>query len=164
MAVVEGFHFSWWGILLPPIFTVVGFPFLVLSFCGEPSSKVPFVFGVVVGWLYYLLLTIWSLRAKSRKSFIRVFIVLCISLILNVAGCEALKHSTWKTEIQSPDHTMQRMRASHSVHPGTSDPFPWSLSPLKPSRFRSTTATPQRGIQTARFTMLWRFPLVFDSL
>ena len=112
MAVVEEGRFSWQGILLPPLFSVVGFPVFLLLAYGDPSSNGSVVFGAVVGWLYYLLLTAWSLCTKRRKIFIRVFVVLCISLLLNVAGCESMKHSNWKTEIQPPTKT--RYLVSHN--------------------------------------------------
>jgi hypothetical protein len=31
-----------------------------------------------------------------------VYVILCLSFLFNIAGCEMLKHSSWKTEREVP--------------------------------------------------------------
>ena len=98
MALVERGFFSREGFLLPPVFSPAGFPvFLFLAYC-DPSSNASTVIAAIVGWLYYVILTTWSLCAIRRMVFIRVFAVLCVSLLLNIAGCEAVTHADWRTD------------------------------------------------------------------
>lgn len=53
-------------------------------------------YGVMaIGWLYYVLLSIWGLRLARRRVFYWAFIVLCVSLLLNCAGCQAMLHADW---------------------------------------------------------------------
>ena len=110
IAIVEGGNFSWAGVLLPPVFSVAGFPvFLILAY-STPDSSVSTVVGAFVGWLYYAILTIRSLRARRRVVFIRVFVVLCVSLLVNVAGCEAMSHANIKTERYTAPQSLQATR------------------------------------------------------
>jgi hypothetical protein len=99
MTVVEWGAFDWEAVLLPPMFTPIG---LLVLYLADPDSHTAGYTAACFGWLYYFVLTIWSLCAKRRSAFILAFTILCISLFLNVAGCEAMKHGSWKLGYSTP--------------------------------------------------------------
>jgi hypothetical protein len=43
--------------------------------------------SAVVGWMYYVALTACCLASKRRRRFFVVYIILCVSLLFNFAGC-----------------------------------------------------------------------------
>ncbi|MDB6108349.1 MAG: hypothetical protein JWR69_99 [Pedosphaera sp.] len=47
-------------------------------------------FLLALGWLFYVVLTAAGLRQKQTKKFYRCFTILCIALLLNVAGCHQM--------------------------------------------------------------------------
>jgi hypothetical protein len=69
-----------------PFFTP--FAFLVAQF----QHAVSFSMVIISGWLYYVVITIWGFYQKQRRSFFIVFVILCISLLLNIAGCQSVLH------------------------------------------------------------------------
>ena len=77
----------WLVFWLFPVFSPLGI--LLLYIFGQNQS---WFIIVGAGWLYYTLLTIWGLRAKHRRAFFVVFIILCVSLLLNCAGCNSIFH------------------------------------------------------------------------
>lgn len=82
---------DWPTMCMTPGGNIVGLSILLLfGDCG--------VWGLIIGWAYYVLLTAWSIRAKRKRSFVILFSVLCVSFALNIASCEAIKHGDWKTE------------------------------------------------------------------
>jgi len=87
---------------MPPVFSVVGFPICLLLAYSDPNSAASTFIAAVAGWLYYIILTAWSLRTKRHVVFMRAFVILCISLFLNLAGCAAMKHGNWKIGRQMP--------------------------------------------------------------
>ena len=93
MAIVEEGRLSWDGVLVPPVLNPAGLAVFWLLARGICDPKVSLSFGAFAGWIYYAALTTWSLRAKRRVVFTWVFIVLCISLLLNIAGCAAMKNA-----------------------------------------------------------------------
>ncbi len=74
-------------LLMSPIFTVPGI--LVLMLTGEPVSP------AIAGWIYYILLTVFVIGAKRIRTFGWLFGILCVSLLLNIAGCESAKHADY---------------------------------------------------------------------
>ncbi len=44
------------------------------------------------GWVYYLVLTIWAARAQTKRGFMWLFMILSISLALNLAGCISMRN------------------------------------------------------------------------
>ncbi len=103
MAFVEDWQFSWAGILLPPVFSPAGFPFFMLLAPVVPNSSANIYFAAFVGWSYYVALTTLSLRAKRRVVFSWLFIVLCGSLLLNIAGCASMKNTKFGCEYLPPN-------------------------------------------------------------
>jgi hypothetical protein len=95
MALVEGGPYDWESVFLPPMFTPVG---LLVLFFADSSSHTSGYTAASFGWLYYFTLTIWSLCTKRRSVFIWAFSILSISLLLNVGGCAAIQHGSWRTE------------------------------------------------------------------
>src|SRR5215472_15449868 len=74
-----------------PFYTIPAFlAFLVLHPDQEHGASMYAVFAI--GWLFYVLLSIWALRIASSKVFYWAFLVLCVSLLLNCAGCQAIFH------------------------------------------------------------------------
>jgi hypothetical protein len=88
IGIVEGGQFSWAGVFYPPMLNPVGIAALI--FCG--STNEGWILSLFSGWAYYIAMTIWCLWEKRRVVFRWVFAILCISMLLNMAGCEAVKH------------------------------------------------------------------------
>jgi hypothetical protein len=88
-----------WGMLpamaMFPVLSPVGF--LVLLLTSESNGG--FYAPLACGWLYYLILTVWAARAQTRFGFACVYGILCISLLLNLGGCEAAKHINFGCQI-----------------------------------------------------------------
>jgi hypothetical protein len=83
-------------LLMSPFITPAGV--LVIFLCNSTlDSELTLIAGAIAGWAYYVILTAASLCAKRRRIFVLVFVILCVSLLLNIAGCEALKHSNFHT-------------------------------------------------------------------
>jgi hypothetical protein len=94
-----------WGALqYAPMFPVLSPPgfFLLVCASGSLSGDSGFYLVVTVGWTYYLLLTLGAGFAKTRSRFIWVYTILCISLMLNLGGCEAAKHMSWNMGCKAP--------------------------------------------------------------
>jgi len=73
-----------------PFFTPFGV--LVARFFRDSPQSEPSLLIVGSGWLYYAVLTFWGLRRKRRRSFFLVYVILCLSLLLNGYGCQVLLH------------------------------------------------------------------------
>ena len=68
----------------------------LLSFVAERFlSKQSDNFPIVVGWFYYLALTIVALWPKRRLWFYIIYALLLISLALNVEGCREWSHASF---------------------------------------------------------------------
>jgi len=88
--VISGFDRA--SLLSFPVLTPVGVA--VLYLCHGDG-----IFGsAMVGWGYYLILTLWTLLAKQRRTSMTAYAILVASLLFNIVGCEALKHGKWTTE------------------------------------------------------------------
>lgn len=95
-----GYWFGAWAgvgiltLILSPssIVAVPFFPAGLLGFFGhEESGIIGFMTGAwVLGWVLYMVLTVSMVRAKKRDAFFRTYVVFCILLALNVAGCQRL--------------------------------------------------------------------------
>jgi hypothetical protein len=72
----------------------------VLMWLADNNSFL--IFAAVTGWIYYLALSVVCLKAMRRWKFVVVYVILCLSFLFNIAGCEVLKHSSWKTERKVP--------------------------------------------------------------
>lgn len=60
-------------------------------FGNEESGIVAWMMGAwALGWVLYVVLTISMLRATKRSAFFQTYIVFCILLALNVAGCHRI--------------------------------------------------------------------------
>jgi len=79
-------HMDWHLIACFPGLSPVGF--LALCLIGLDSYM-----PAVLGWAYYVALTWWSLISGRRRRFFALYIVLCISLIVNIAGCDLVMHA-----------------------------------------------------------------------
>jgi len=56
---------------------------------GEDKAVTGLMTGAwMIGWLFYLILTIFVFAAKRMRVFIIVYVIFCLLLILNVVGCE----------------------------------------------------------------------------
>jgi len=56
---------------------------------GEDKAVTGLMIGAwMIGWLFYLILTIFVFAAKRMSVFIIVYVIFCLSLILNIVGCE----------------------------------------------------------------------------
>ena len=92
----DGFgRFGWEGIIITPAYTPFGLAAALLLSDYSNRGAAEFI-EAGSGWLYYVLLTVWCLRAKKHSVFIWVFTVLCISLLVNIEGCTAILHAGWK--------------------------------------------------------------------
>jgi len=78
-------------LLMSPILTPAGV--LVVLACSTLNFEPSFSAAAIAGWLYYLILTVASLRAKGRRIFVLLFVILCVSMLLNIAGCEGMQHA-----------------------------------------------------------------------
>jgi len=74
-----------------PLFTPFGFALAQLF--GGKQNQEWIIFAS--GWLYYVVLSFWGLYARYRRRFFMVFIILCVSLLLNCAGCQVILHAKW---------------------------------------------------------------------
>src|SRR5438046_1054623 len=81
MGVVKGGYAGWEDILLLPAMRPPGLVVFLLVAYSDPDSHSSGIFGGAMGWIYYAVLTVWSLRARRRLIFVRVLTVLCISLL-----------------------------------------------------------------------------------
>jgi hypothetical protein len=83
-----------------PSLSPAGAPVLFSLIFLDPDSHngTQLAFAAVVGWLYYLGLTILALRAQSERLFFWAYISLLVSLMLTLGGCEAMKHADWSTK------------------------------------------------------------------
>lgn len=79
VAMPIGYSYFW----LFPIYSPLAF-LLIQVF---PDDEGALYFAIAVGWLYYVALTILGLRARHRVAFAWFYIILCLSLLLNCAGC-----------------------------------------------------------------------------
>ena len=73
---------SWRSVWQFPVFSPVGFVtamILHLKVMGSP----PWQITVIIGWIYYALLTILAFVVPRYRVFFWLFIILCMSLILN---------------------------------------------------------------------------------
>ena len=60
---------------------------LLLGFAlGSSEDGLYFLIGL--GWIYYVSLTIGFLRTQRRW----VYVILCLSLLVNIGGCQAMMH------------------------------------------------------------------------
>lgn len=68
------------------------FPAGLLGLLGnEEDGIIGFMTGAwVLGWMLYITLTTYMVRAEKRGAFFRTYTVFCILLALNVAGCQRL--------------------------------------------------------------------------
>ena len=48
------------------------------------------VLALGLGWVYYVAMTLWALRSKRRRNFFVIYLILCASFALNIAGCKVL--------------------------------------------------------------------------
>jgi hypothetical protein len=48
------------------------------------------MFPIIVGWLIYAVLVLGSLFAKNKKIHRRFFLIFCILLLINIAGCHIM--------------------------------------------------------------------------
>jgi hypothetical protein len=85
---------SWVGLWVFPIFTPLGFLTGMILHSADPGNG-ELVFCIGSGWLYYAGLTTWGLRSGRRGSFYSAFVILCLSLLLNCVGWQAMSAS-WK--------------------------------------------------------------------
>jgi hypothetical protein len=89
---MTGGWLGWDGIIVAGIYTPLGL--LIAPLLSHYSNRDAAVFIMAgFGWLYYVGLTIWSLRATKRSVFVCVFAVLCISFFLIIVGCEPMGHA-----------------------------------------------------------------------
>jgi hypothetical protein len=75
----------WTFFWLFPVFFPFGF--FLLGVFGLDDTRL-----IILGWLYYVVLSVWGLSAKHRHVFFWIFTFLCISLLLNCVGCHAILH------------------------------------------------------------------------
>ncbi len=70
-------------------------PVILAGWMGLPQLRNVAVWhGVLaIGWLYYVVLSLWALRVVRRRVFYWAFAILCVSLVLNCAGCRAAFHT-----------------------------------------------------------------------
>ena len=88
-------EFNWERMAYFPTLSPLGILVFLLFSYSDPSGS----FGLLsagLGWSYYVALTGCSLEIKRRRRFFVVYTVLCVSLILNIGGCESLKHASWR--------------------------------------------------------------------
>jgi heme/copper-type cytochrome/quinol oxidase subunit 1 len=52
--------------------------------------------AAIVGWLFYVGLTISCLRQERRARYFTIYAILCACLLLNVAGCQTELRRPWK--------------------------------------------------------------------
>lgn len=70
-------------------------PFFPAGFLGLLGNEENGIIGLMtgawaLGWVLYITLTVSMIRTKKRDAFFRTYIVFCILLALNVAGCHQL--------------------------------------------------------------------------
>lgn len=68
------------------------FPAGLLGLLGNGEEGIiGFMTGAwVLGWVLYVVLTVSMVRTKTRDAFFSTYVVFCILLVLNVAGCQRL--------------------------------------------------------------------------
>jgi hypothetical protein len=93
--VVVVVEFGWQSLLYFPLVTPTAVAVMFIRPAGSDGANL--AVATTFGWLYYMLLTFWSLCTNRRSVFVRVFTVLCISILLNLGGCEYMKHAHWST-------------------------------------------------------------------
>jgi hypothetical protein len=85
---------SWADLWAFPIFNPLGLLTGMILHSVNLGS-VSWYFASTAGWLYYAGLTTWGLRWGRRGSFYSAFVILCLSLVLNCVGLQAMSTS-WK--------------------------------------------------------------------
>ena len=74
----------------------------VLIWLADNNNNSFLLFAAITGWIYYLAISVVCLNTMRRWKFVVVYVILCLSFLFNIAGCEKLKHSSWKTERKVP--------------------------------------------------------------
>lgn len=64
----------------------IGFPPIMILLHFVTGSDAGY-FLVLVGWLFYLALTIYGLRQNKRIRYLATYTILCVCLVLNMGGC-----------------------------------------------------------------------------
>jgi hypothetical protein len=95
-----GLWFAAWGVIALWTLTVnpshlLLAPFFPIGLLGVwPNNEGAAIGGwmlqlpIVLGWVFYLTFSVIMIKARKAKTFVILFIVFCILLVLNVGGCE----------------------------------------------------------------------------
>lgn len=104
-----GYWLAAWGatiliaFLINPqsIRTAIFFPIGLLALLPNGEHMAIFagiVGGWIVGWIFYIVLSVVLFCAKKSNHFFLIYIIFCILLALNVAGCQEVSQAVSKIE------------------------------------------------------------------